>query len=62
MFVYKLIARGTLEEKIQQLQQRKAALAAGVLESGKDMGLRLERSDIDALFAPLPPSYGSPSP
>ncbi|MNZ31844.1 RNA polymerase-associated protein RapA [compost metagenome] len=55
VFVYKLIARGTLEEKIQQLQQRKAALAAGVLESGKDMGLRLESSDIDALFAPLPP-------
>ena len=54
VFVYKLIARGTLEEKIQQLQARKAALAAGVLEEGKDGGLQLQDSDIDALFAPLP--------
>ncbi|WP_448681976.1 DEAD/DEAH box helicase [Pseudomonas nicosulfuronedens] len=54
VFVYKLIARGTLEEKIQQLQARKAALAAGVLEEGKDSGMRLQESDIDALFAPLP--------
>ncbi|MHB9798933.1 DEAD/DEAH box helicase [Pseudomonas sp. MT3] len=54
VFVYKLIARGTLEEKIQQLQARKTALAAGVLEEGKDSGLRLQESDIDALFAPLP--------
>ncbi|WP_152224565.1 DEAD/DEAH box helicase [Pseudomonas sp. SCB32] len=54
VFVYKLIARGTLEEKIQQLQARKAALAAGVLEDGKNTGLQLRESDIDALFAPLP--------
>ncbi|PJI49837.1 MAG: serine/threonine protein phosphatase [Pseudomonas sp.] len=54
VFVYKLIARGTLEEKIQQLQAKKAALAAGVLEDGKDSGLQLQSSDIDALFAPLP--------
>ncbi|WP_370599783.1 SNF2-related protein [Pseudomonas nitroreducens] len=54
VFVYKLIARGTLEEKIQQLQARKAALAAGVLEDGKNAGLQLQESDIDALFAPLP--------
>ncbi|WP_371366177.1 SNF2-related protein [Pseudomonas sp. QL9] len=56
VFVYKLIARGTLEEKIQQLQARKAALAAGVLEEGKDSGLLLQQSDLDALFAPLPAS------
>ena len=54
VFVYKLIARGPLEEKIQQLQARKAALAAGVLEDGKNTGLQLQESDIDALFAPLP--------
>ncbi|MDF3864689.1 DEAD/DEAH box helicase [Pseudomonas denitrificans (nom. rej.)] len=54
VFVYKLIARGTLEEKIQQLQARKAALAAGVLEEGKNTGLQLQEGDIDALFAPLP--------
>nr|WP_166359368.1 DEAD/DEAH box helicase [Pseudomonas akapageensis] len=54
VFVYKLIARGTVEEKIQQLQQKKADLAAGVLEGGMTKGWALESHDIDALFAPLP--------
>ncbi|SDP03896.1 DEAD/DEAH box helicase [Pseudomonas jinjuensis] len=54
VFVYKLIARGTLEEKIQQLQRKKATLAASVLEGGKEGGLQLDSADIDALFAPLP--------
>lgn len=54
VFVYKLIARGTVEEKIQQLQQKKAALAAGVLESDGKGDWQLQQSDIDALFAPLP--------
>lgn len=53
VFVYKLIARGTVEEKIQALQQEKAALAAGVLEGGTSGGWKLEQSDIEALFAPL---------
>jgi SNF2 family DNA or RNA helicase len=53
VFVYKLIARGTVEEKIQALQQEKAALAAGVLEGGMSAGWKLEQGDIDALFAPL---------
>jgi SNF2 family DNA or RNA helicase len=54
VFVYKLIARGTVEEKIQALQQEKAALAGAVLEGGTTGGLKLEQSDIEALFAPLP--------
>ena len=54
VFVYKLIARGTVEEKIQQLQQKKAALAAGVLENHSDASWQLQPGDIDALFAPLP--------
>ncbi|MFJ7796086.1 SNF2-related protein [Pseudomonas sp. NPDC096950] len=54
VFVYKLIARGTVEEKIQALQQEKAALAGAVLEGGMTGGLKLEQSDIEALFAPLP--------
>ena len=56
VFVYKLIARGTVEEKIQHLQQRKSALAAAVLESGAQGDWQLQQSDIDALFAPLPTS------
>ena len=53
VFVYKLIARGTVEEKIQQLQTRKAELAASVLEGTGDADWRLQQSDIDALLAPL---------
>ncbi|WP_338922397.1 DEAD/DEAH box helicase [Pseudomonas silesiensis] len=54
VFVYKLIARGTVEEKIQALQQEKAVLAEAVLEGGTTGGLKLEQGDIEALFAPLP--------
>lgn len=58
VFVYKLIARGTVEEKIQALQQEKAALAGAVLEGGTTGGWKMEQSDIEALFAPLPVSKG----
>jgi len=54
VFVYKLIARDTVEEKIQHLQQRKAALASGLLDAEPHDGWQLEPDDIEALFAPLP--------
>ncbi|WHS57140.1 MULTISPECIES: DEAD/DEAH box helicase [Pseudomonas] len=54
VFVYKLIARGTVEEKIQALQEDKAALAGSLLDGGAKGGWKLEQSDIEALFAPLP--------
>ncbi|MND71692.1 hypothetical protein D3C80_632230 [compost metagenome] len=54
VFVYKLITRGTVEEKIQQLQQEKSALAAGVLDGRQAGDWRLAAEDIDALLAPLP--------
>ncbi|UVE19701.1 SNF2-related protein [Pseudomonas sp. LS44] len=54
VFVYKLIARGTVEEKIQQLQQHKAALAAGVLSGDASSDWQIQPGDIDALLAPLP--------
>ncbi|WP_263141768.1 DEAD/DEAH box helicase [Pseudomonas sp. RIT-PI-AD] len=53
VFVYKLIARGTVEEKIQRLQQEKALLAASVLEGQGEGAWELRADDIDALFAPL---------
>ena len=56
VFVYKMIAKGTVEEKIQTLQQEKAALAGAVLEGGTTGGWKLEQGDIEALFAPLPVS------
>ncbi|WP_420793861.1 DEAD/DEAH box helicase [Pseudomonas fontis] len=54
VFVYKMITRGTVEEKIQQLQLEKSALAAGVLEGRAAGDWKLAAEDIDALFAPLP--------
>ncbi|WAJ39075.1 DEAD/DEAH box helicase [Pseudomonas sp. GOM7] len=53
VFVYKLIARGSVEEKIQQLQQSKASLARGVLEGGGQGQWQLDEQDLAALFAPL---------
>jgi SNF2 family DNA or RNA helicase len=54
VFVFKLITRGTVEEKIQLLQQEKAALAAGLLDGGQAGQWRLGDEEIEALFAPLP--------
>ena len=54
VFVYKMIARGTVEEKIQHLQQEKSALASGVLDGRKTGDWKLQDDDIEALFAPLP--------
>lgn len=54
VFVYKLITRGTVEEKIQHLQLEKSALAAGILEGREAGDWKLANEDIEALFAPLP--------
>jgi SNF2 family DNA or RNA helicase len=51
VFVYKLIARGTVEEKIQAMQGRKADLARAVLEGGgASTRLRFDEKDLEALF------------
>ena len=51
--IYKLIARGSVEEKIQHLQQHKAALAESILEGGSSASTSLDNYAIDALLAPL---------
>jgi superfamily II DNA or RNA helicase len=53
VFVYKLIAEGSLEEKILQLQERKAELARGILEGGLASSTALTNEDLNFLFAPL---------
>ena len=53
VFVYKLIARGTLEQKIQELQRRKAELADAVLAGGATQDLALTQADLQAILAPL---------
>jgi len=52
VFVYKLIARGTLEEKIQEMQRRKAALADAVLQPEGGLAEGVGADDLQALFAP----------
>jgi SNF2 family DNA or RNA helicase len=53
VFVYKLIAKGTLEEKIQQLQQKKSELANSILAEGESQKMALTQEDLQAIFAPL---------
>ncbi|PWF49095.1 DEAD/DEAH box helicase [Massilia glaciei] len=53
VFVYKLIAKGTLEEKIQELQRKKAELADAVLAGGTAQDLALTQADLQAILAPL---------
>jgi len=50
VFVYKLIAEGTVEERILELQERKGALASGLFDETSDAPLRLEFEDIERLF------------
>ncbi len=48
--VMKLVARGTIEEKILSLQEKKAALAAAVTESEGVQDYRLNRDELMELF------------
>jgi SNF2 family DNA or RNA helicase len=50
VFSYKLITRGTVEEKILGLQRRKRELAAGVLGTDADIGKALTENDVADLF------------
>ncbi|MCA9627475.1 MAG: DEAD/DEAH box helicase [Myxococcales bacterium] len=52
VFVHRLIARGTVEEKIVALQAKKAELA-GALLSGGTRALDLDEALLDDLLAPL---------
>ncbi len=53
VFVYRLICTGTVEEKIQALQTRKAALANALLADSGDESLPITPDDIAALFDPV---------
>ncbi len=51
VFVYKLIAEDTVEERILELQDRKAALAATLFDEAASPTVDLDLADIDRLFA-----------
>jgi hypothetical protein len=51
VFVYKLIAKGTLEEKIQELQRRKGALADALLAPESGLAVPLDARDLQAILS-----------
>ncbi len=53
VFVYRLLTRDTVEQKIVELQTKKASLARGLLDGTFELP-QLDEATIDALLAPLP--------
>ena len=53
VFVHKLVAEGTLEERILSLQARKAELAKGLYGTAGAIAAALTESDLDWLLQPL---------
>ena len=51
VFAYKLIAKGTVEDKLVELQARKRELVAGVLGAESSLGKTLTRADLEDLFS-----------
>ena len=50
--VYRLVADGTIEEKVVELQQRKRDLFARVIDAEGMMGAPLSADDIRGLLQP----------
>ena len=52
VFVHRLVTLGTIEEKMEQLKEKKRSLVAAVMDAEHGGALKLTEADIDALFAP----------
>ncbi|XAH25643.1 DEAD/DEAH box helicase [Xylophilus sp. GW821-FHT01B05] len=53
VFVYRLVAEGSIEERMLELQARKALLAEGVLGSDGEAVPKFSQEDLAGLLAPL---------
>lgn len=53
VFVYKLIAQGTVEERMVELQAKKRALVAAVLDAERPTGAVFAPEDLELLFKPI---------
>lgn len=51
VFVYRLITKGTVEEKIQKLKQRKRSLVDSVISVDRNIGKTLTYSDLQDIFS-----------
>lgn len=60
VFVYKLVAEGSIEERMLELQARKAALAQGVLGHDAEGAVKFSEADLHALLAPLSEPVNNP--
>ena len=59
VFVYKLIAAGSIEEKIVVMQQHKAALADAILSEDSAGAVKFSADDLQALFELMPDAASS---
>ena len=60
VFVYKLVVEGSIEERLLELQTRKAALAQGVLGHDAEGAVKFSEADLHALLAPLSEPANNP--
>ena len=51
VFVHRLVTIGTIEEKMEQLKEKKRALIAAVMDAEHGGALKLTEADIEDLFA-----------
>ncbi len=60
VFVYKLVVEGSIEERMLELQARKAALAQSVLGHDAEGAVKFSEADLHALLAPLTEPANNP--
>ncbi|MCM2347802.1 MAG: DEAD/DEAH box helicase [Acidovorax soli] len=60
VFVYQLVVQGSIEERMLELQARKAALAQGVLGHDAEGAVKFSEADLHALLAPLTEPANNP--
>lgn len=53
VFVYKLIAEGTIEQRMTQLQERKRMLANSIYDEGGNLNLSFSEDDLSSLLLPI---------
>ena len=51
VFVYRIITKGTVEEKIQKLKQQKRNLVDSVISVDRNIGKRLSYADLQEIFS-----------
>ncbi len=53
VFVYKLIARGTIEERMLALQQDKLLISSSIYDDGGNLGRGFSEADLEHLLSPI---------